>query len=389
MERRYYTQGDPEGDVRPEDRASAFRFGKDLVPVYGADEDATKFGVPEKAFQLVGFVPRQTVPRHYFVGTSDCVVGAGEHANQALQALCLALEEEDLVGIARFAPKKNSQPRLVVLTPCCRCFYLNNLPFSDEVKPLLWPPPRSEGPSEAQLEAAHALVDALDMKSAAEAAGAKEPLRPKDVKDPAKLRTHQCVIAKALTQRSDLPSTDWHILKPLKPDADLFAAAREQLGAFSAACAVRPPQRAPTRFDPCAPLSVAKTCCHARHNPCGTPCCAATASKTKHTFGDASADGTKRQKVEDAGSGGGSLERAAIPSLAAAVTSVDSGRPVDTFWMMLRDETQDRTDLAVQQMSIVICTLLKQAVEPDDTTGTLGFRCLRELRRACVQVWWR
>jgi len=58
---------------------------------------------------------------------------------------------------------------------------------------------------------------------------------------------------------------------------------------------------------------------------------------------------------------------------------------VDTFWAMLQDETQDRTELAVLQMTHVIRTLFKQAIEANDAMADQGFVCLRELRRACVQ----
>ena len=51
------------------------------------------------------------------------------------QALCLTLTEEDLVGVCRFAPRKNAQPKLAALLPALKCLYVCPLPFADEACP--------------------------------------------------------------------------------------------------------------------------------------------------------------------------------------------------------------------------------------------------------------
>ncbi len=56
--------------------------------------------------ELIGLVPQDRLPRHLLTSRAECVVAdpdAGETAGCALQALLLALEEQDLVAIARYA----------------------------------------------------------------------------------------------------------------------------------------------------------------------------------------------------------------------------------------------------------------------------------------------
>lgn len=67
------------------------------------------------------------------------------------------------------------------------------------------------------------------------------------------------------------------------------------------------------------------------------------------------------------------------------VERVDSGRPVETFWAMLEDETVDLTLKAVTQMAEVAWELLEQAAVPGEPMAQKAFRCLRELRRGSVQ----
>ena len=60
------------------------------------DEEQMKFAVAEKCLQLVGMVPQEKAPRHWFMGNAKCLVGAdgAPYAHSALSALGLAMEEE-------------------------------------------------------------------------------------------------------------------------------------------------------------------------------------------------------------------------------------------------------------------------------------------------------
>ena len=62
-ERRYFTQSAPDEDVAPQMTLPGYRFGKDLVPVAGADAEKIKYGVDAKLLQTIGVMPQEELPR--------------------------------------------------------------------------------------------------------------------------------------------------------------------------------------------------------------------------------------------------------------------------------------------------------------------------------------
>ena len=67
--------------------------------------------------ELIGCIPQSQLPRHLFTNRVECVMAdpdsVGPAAHKALQALLYALEEEELLAIARCAPLVRS----LTLTP--------------------------------------------------------------------------------------------------------------------------------------------------------------------------------------------------------------------------------------------------------------------------------
>ncbi|EOD27781.1 hypothetical protein EMIHUDRAFT_204744 [Emiliania huxleyi CCMP1516] len=172
-------KSDLDTQVRPNEMVAAYRYGRDVIPVAGALEENMRYGVPEKCLELHGFVPRASVPRHYLLGPSEVLVGddAVAGADKAVQALCYVLDEERLLGIARYARSKGLAPRLAVLWPSASgCLHLNILPFSDEARI-----------SELEPQA-RALLR-----------------RPKDVLNPQHARLQQIVVHRALHKSEALP----------------------------------------------------------------------------------------------------------------------------------------------------------------------------------------
>ena len=70
-EARTFASSAPDQDVAPHLSVPGHRFGKDLVPVAGADLERIKFGVEAKSLQLIGFVPQASVPRHLLHGRAE------------------------------------------------------------------------------------------------------------------------------------------------------------------------------------------------------------------------------------------------------------------------------------------------------------------------------
>ena len=119
MTSRRYHQGAPDVDVPPNLHVPGYRFGKDVIPVAGVDSERLKYGVAAKTLELIGTVRQAEVPRQMLVGRPECVVAdreaVGEEAERALQALILALEENEMVGIAATPRARTHCPRS---SPC-------------------------------------------------------------------------------------------------------------------------------------------------------------------------------------------------------------------------------------------------------------------------------
>ena len=213
-----------------------------------------------------------------------------------------------------------------------------------------------------------ALVDALALMPADDDDGADEPLRPEDVRHPQQQYTYQCIKHRAMQHlRGDgtadigLPAPDWRILRSFKRDEALWQRAAPQLAAFKEAC----------------PLAAA-----------------AAGTKRKGAFQADGTEANKRAAGGDGGGGGGTSGGGgvgvgggggAFDLASTSVTKVDSAKPIETFWAMLKDQTEDRVTDALEQMARVVKDLFAAASSADDASATKAYACVRELRRASVQ----
>ena len=410
-EERYYLQSEREEDIPPQLTVKGYRFGKDLVPCTGFEAERIKYGVDSKLLQLVGVMPQAELPRHMLVGAAECVFSdpesVGEPAYKALQALLLVLEEEGLLAIARYAPRKGAAPRLVSLWPAIRSFWMLGIPFADELKRFDWgPPPSVPPPTAEQLAAANDLVDAMDLSRADEGGGA-ETLVPKQVFNPKLRRYNQCIAARALAMlrggekgeggegsaggmggddrdgegRGDdaghgaaaaaslLPAPDWRVTMPLVQDETLLARAAPALDAFAAACPVGAPGQAGKR---------------GRGGGGGGGGRANGAAGT----GDDGLRGSDKRSRSDpfgasaAGSGGGMDVSMALT--AVVPSEIDSGDVIGSFWVMLGDEQVDRTAAAMRGMGEAILSYLSACHHASDPMAEKAYRALREFRRGAL-----
>ena len=367
-EKRHFVASAPDDDVTPESIVKAMRFGRDLIPIQKADEEMMGNGVEEKTFALIGFVPQETLPRHFLLGTAETVIGAAGGAHAAVQALAAELDMQEKVGIARYASRKSANPRLVCLWPSPEldCLYLCDVPFAEERRVIEWLPAPAE-PDAAQKSAAAALVDALALMPADDGDGADEPLRPEDVRHPQQQYTYQCIKHRAMQHlRGDgtadigLPAPDWRILRSFKRDEALWQRAAPQLAAFKEAC----------------PLAAAAAGTKRK----GAFQADETEANKRAAGGDGGGGGTSGGGGVGVGGGGGAFDLAST-----SVTKVDSAKPIETFWAMLKDQTEDRVTDALEQMAHVVKDLFAAASSADDASATKAYACVRELRRASVQ----
>jgi len=371
------------------------------VPVSGADSDRIKFTVDQKSLQLIGCVPQSDVPRHLLASRAECVAADPDapNANHALQAFLLALEEQELAAIARYAPRKGAQPALVALWPSIRCFWMATLPFADEINSFEWgaAPSGTEGgdssaaPSVAQLRAADSLIDAMELcpRSAhllgdgddddAPARGCPS-LEPKTVYNPKLQRYYQCIQSRALASlasssstASNLPPADARVVRPLQPNTAWFPPSGSARSTSANA--------ALDAFASTLPLSVAVV--HGKRSR------GANEAGAAQLGGDGPA--TKRLCDDDhgatdtrAGSAAAGMALALLPP-DSAPKKVDSGDPTGTSWRMLQSEVDDLTVPALESMGEVISRFLDTAADGDDEYAQRAYRCMHEMRRGALQ----
>lgn len=223
-----------------------WRYGKTLVKMSKEDLDRVKYKV-DRCMIVVGFVHKSKVPRHYFMGQPELIVGENNEAGQALASLVEAmmplrgsgstvkeehdsveqppapgggLDSEERVALVRYAKNKNgAAPVLACLVPMVKRdryhgFYLHRLPFAEDLRKYDWPGlsrahVRPElCPSEEQLSVMERLVSTLDLDHGGP--GGTELLKPKDVYNPAVLQLYQVLRHRA----SKVPETVGGVIDP-------------------------------------------------------------------------------------------------------------------------------------------------------------------------------
>lgn len=178
-----------------------YKYGKSLIPFPKYDEKIMAYAA-DKCLQLIGFTDSSSIPRHHFMGITECISAdpADPHAARALSAFIHALAETDSVAIVRFVKRAKGNPHLGVLSPHIKaayeCLYYNTLPFSEDLRQYQFAPLAMRGsntakkqfiPNDEQLDAAQRLIDSLDLTKAAQddEGNTMEALKPRYTYNPA------------------------------------------------------------------------------------------------------------------------------------------------------------------------------------------------------------
>ena len=265
-------------------------------------------------------------------------------AEAALSALIHALQETDMVAVARRTYNNGGAPRLGALLPNIRheleCLVWVQLPFAEDVRNPLFPSLPSTV-ARAALEAVDKLIDAMDL-TAPEAETAAARLEAGGLVSPQFQRLYQVLSARALYPGAPLPPVDKDLLCQLSPDPAL--AAPEALRAVAAVCpleeVMQPHQRRETGRDVFRPAA------------------------------EAAADVGPAATVADVTS--------------AAVTEIGTVNPADDFDTLLRRDDV-RFDELCSQMQRVISRLVRESLSrPALLDKTLA--AISRLRTACCGV---
>ena len=224
-ERLYYVNDDPDKKAVEKDLITkAYYYGSSLVPISKTDEVRLKNEEP-KCLKVIGFTDSFRVPRHFFMSGVDIVVPnpTSEEDIKGTTALIKEMIKMNKVIIARYVPRNNSQPKLVVLTPKMSkrgpMFYLNILPTVEEIRDFQFDSlPEA---SKKQEEFMGHFIDSLDLEQDGE-----EEIKPSETYNPMLQYFYKCLEHKALetdeSKKEELPKIDEESIKYMIPNKKLF-----------------------------------------------------------------------------------------------------------------------------------------------------------------------
>ena len=224
-ERIYYVNDDPDKKaVEKELITKAYYYGSSLVPISQTDEIRLKNEEP-KCLKVIGFTDSFRVPRHFFMSGVDIVVPNPTSEEDIIGTTALVKEmlKMNKVIIARYVPRNNSQPKLVVLTPHMSkrgpMFYLNILPTVEEIRDFQFDSlPEA---SKKQEEFMGHFIDSLDLEQDGE-----EEIKPTETYNPMLQYFYKCLEHKALepdeSKKNELPKIDEESIKYMIPNKKLF-----------------------------------------------------------------------------------------------------------------------------------------------------------------------
>ncbi|XP_020219252.1 ATP-dependent DNA helicase 2 subunit KU80 isoform X1 [Cajanus cajan] len=237
----YKSSEDPDKVVPPDRRIKGYPYGPQIVPISSAEWEAVKFK-PEKGVKLLGFTESNNVLRHHYM--KDVYAFLPEPGNTkamlALSALARAMKEMNKVAILRCVWRRGQSNVIIgVLTPNLSdrenipdSFYLNVLPFAEDVREFQFPSftnfPASWLPNELQLEAADNLIKTLDLAPH----GQQEVLLPDFTPNPVLERFYRYLELKSKDPDAAVPPLDDTLKKITEPDGDLLLQNRAVIGSF-------------------------------------------------------------------------------------------------------------------------------------------------------------
>ncbi|KAI0500735.1 hypothetical protein KFK09_018951 [Dendrobium nobile] len=342
--------------VPPEQRIKGYRYGPQVVPISSAEWEAVKFR-PEKSVKLLGFTDSSNIMRHHYM--KDVYVFIPEPGDTkailAVSALVRAMKEMNKAAILRCVWRQGQGNVIIgVLTPNISSadnipdsFYLNVLPFAEDVREFQFPSfnnlPASRQPNELQQEASDNLVKMLDLAPA----GQEELLKPELTPNPVLQRFYQSLFLKSKHPDAQLPQLDASLLRITGPDSDILSELNSEVDNFRRQIELR-------------------------DNP-----------KKRRS--------TKRALLEKPS--GSNEEAAAVvqaidyhnagPS-AVKVEKIGSSNPLKDFEeMMARRDGSKWVEKAIKGMQDHIYGLLENSYEGDNYLSAI--ECLTALRNSCIQ----
>lgn len=123
----------------------------------------------EKCMELIGFVEKEHIPRHYFMGNVYKVIpGDNETSKKLFSAFIYSMLEMEKYALCRHISRNNKNgvsPKLVVLMPFKsskgECFYMTEMPVLGEIREYAFNPLSQSTPAEQKL--VDELIEKMDL----------------------------------------------------------------------------------------------------------------------------------------------------------------------------------------------------------------------------------
>lgn len=359
VEYEYKKVDDPSKVVPPEQRIKGYRYGPQVVPISEAEWEAVKFK-PEKSVKLLGFTDASNIMRHYYMKDVNIVIAEPGKVRAALavSSLARAMKEMNKVAIVRCVWRQGQGHVVIaVLTPNISdkdnvpdSFYLNVLPFAEDVREFQFPSfnnlPSSMLPNKEQQEAADNLVKMLELAPT----GKGECLRPDFTPNPVLERFYRYLELKSRHPDAAVPPLDETLKMITEPDSDLLSHSKPVIDEF-------------------------RRLFELKENP-------KLKKSTRRLFRD-KPSGSNEEREDP-----GNIDDAeAINSTehvsTCKVQKIGDSTPVQDFEsMMLRRDGAEWVNKAITDMKRIILQLITDSFEGDTFEKVL--ECLVALRKGCI-----
>ncbi|EKG17347.1 Ku70/Ku80 arm [Macrophomina phaseolina MS6] len=265
----YYVE-DPDApggkrDIDREDTAKGYPYGSTAVPISESERNVTDFE-SFASLDIIGFVPADKLDRYMEMSKASIIIPqkANEKASMALSSFIHALYELETYAVARFVPKENKEPLILLLAPEINpeyeCLIDVELPFAEDMRGYRFPPldrivtvsgkeihTHKNLPSEDLMKSMSDYIDSMDLSTAAqdEDGDPTEFAAIEEAYSPVLHRVQQAIRWRAVHPTEEIPPPPGILTRYMKPQEHLLKQAKPSLDAIIAAGDVKrvPPQQ--------------------------------------------------------------------------------------------------------------------------------------------------
>jgi len=196
----------------------SFKYGSQQITVNDADKNQQGFKEDGKSIRVIGFVPKEKIPKNKLLGDGNMVFFPTEgdaNSMSALPPLMKAMNQENVVALVRRVYQKNGTPKLGLLIPeenskFGQCMAFVELPFMEDIRSYPFAPLSIDTVKQEQLDAVDELIDDLLVVDSEETDEKENVLRvePKEVLNPYYQHLYACLTHRVLHPGRILPEPE-------------------------------------------------------------------------------------------------------------------------------------------------------------------------------------